>query len=185
MTTSIPAALRPLIRYLDSLTSRAPLPELQALLKNSRLRLPELYDSARFDDSHYCRNLLAGGEWYDLLLICWRSGQRSPIHDHAGSSCAFKVLTGVCSETVYALSACGQAYPLHTVDQPAGSIVATQDTDTHQVSNLQPAGQDLVTLHIYSPPLKAMHTYSILGDGVRQWRAPQAPGEAVTDGEAI
>jgi hypothetical protein len=31
----------------------------------------------------------------------------------------------------------------------------------HQVSNLQPGPADLVTLHVYSPPLFRMGTYSI------------------------
>lgn len=175
MTTSpVPPALLPVARYLDSLAARAPLAELSTLLRNSCVTLDDVRACALFDANHYCRNLVAGGLWYDLLVICWRSGQRSPIHDHAGSSCAFKVLTGVCSETVYKFSPCGQVFPLHTVDQPEGSIVATQDADTHQVSNLQPEGRDLVTLHIYSPPLKAMHTFSLLGEAVRQWHAPQA-----------
>lgn len=177
----IPAALLPIVRYLDLLTGRAPLPELRELLQNSAVTLNDLRECARFDDNHYCRNLVAGGPWYDLLVICWKSGQRSPIHDHAGSSCAFKVLTGVCSETVYAFSANGQVFPRHTVDQQMGAIVATQDDDTHQVSNLQPAGQDLVTLHIYSPPLKSMHLFSILGEAQRAWAAPTA-GEILSAG---
>lgn len=182
---SIPTALQPLVSYLDRLTDRAPLAELNARLTDLRVNLDDLRECARFDDHHYCRNLIAGGTWYDLLVICWRSGQRSPIHDHAGSSCAFKVLTGVCSETVYEFAPCGQVVPIHTTRQPAGMIVATQDTDTHQVSNLQPAGQDLVTLHIYSPPLKSMHTFSILGEAARHWRAPSGREGEVSEGEAI
>jgi cysteine dioxygenase len=114
---------------------------------------------------------VAEGPWYTLLVLCWRSGQRSPIHDHAQSVCAFKVLEGVCSETVFAFSATGQVYPLGTDNRPPGSIVATRDADTHQVSNLQPAPQDLVTLHIYSPPLKAMNRFSISGESLRPFSA--------------
>lgn len=172
-TDAIPAVLQPLVRFLDSLSDRAPLPELDALLKNCPVTLADMKGCMHFDESHYQRNLIAGGQWYDLLVICWRSGQRSPIHDHAGSSCAFKILTGVCSETVYGFATCGQVYPIKTHHQEAGAIVATQDTDTHQVSNLQSAGQDLVTLHIYSPPLKSMHTFSIFGESMGNWEAPQ------------
>ena len=35
------------------------------------------------------------------------------------------------------------------------------DGDLHQVSNLQAGDADLVTLHVYSPPLVGMHTFSI------------------------
>ena len=40
-------------------------------------------------------------------------------------------------------------------------MIGSQDTDMHQVSNLQAGSADLVTLHIYSPPLLWMGTYSM------------------------
>ncbi len=79
--------------------------------------------------------------------------------------------TGVCSETVYEIAACGQVYPVHTDNRMPGAIVATQDADIHQVSNLQPAPSDLVTLHLYSPPLKAMNRYSLTGEQLRPFSA--------------
>jgi len=183
---AVPAVLGSLVCYLDALTGRAPLEELSAHLRDSRVTLADVRDFLRFDPRYYCRNLVASGPWYSLLVLCWRSCQRSPIHDHAQSSCAFKVLTGVCSETVYGFSPCGQVVPLHTDNRSAGSIVATQDADTHQVSNLQPTGTDLVTLHIYTPPLKSMHTFSLFGEADRPWRAPQVEGAAEANyGDAI
>ena len=175
---SLPPVLGPLVGYLDQLTGRAALDELSRLLKESAVTLEDLRAFARFDSAHYRRNLVAEGPWYNLLVLCWSSGQRSPIHDHAQSACAFKVLTGVCSETAYGFSPCGQVYPLQTVDQPAGAIVATQDSDTHQVSNLQPAGHDLVTLHIYSPPLKLMQKFSITGESAGTWTDEEYQGGA-------
>ena len=185
MTAACPPVLLPLLKYLDHLKGRAELPDLHMLLTTLSIAPGDVRDCAKFDDTRYCRNLIASGPWYDLLVICWKSGQRSPIHDHAGSSCAFKVLTGACSETVYAFSPCGQVYPTHTIRQPAGAVVATEDEDTHQVSNLEPCGQDLITLHIYSPPLKSMHTFSILGEGTREWKAPQGQDTGVIYGDAI
>jgi cysteine dioxygenase len=171
--TAIPASLVPLVGYLDGLKGRPPLDELAARVAATKVTLEDVKDYLIFDPHHYRRNLVAEGSWYSLLVICWSSGQRSPIHDHAESVCAFKVLTGVCSETVYGFSPCGQVVPLRTDDRQAGYIVASQDTDTHQVSNLQPKGVDLVTMHIYSPPLKSMHLFSILGEQAGDWAAPQ------------
>lgn len=176
--TSLPSVLGPLVRYLDQLTERAPLDELSRLLQESRVTLEDLRAFVRYDPMHYRRNLVAEGQWYSLLVLCWHSGQRSPIHDHAQSTCAFKVLTGVCSETVYDFSPCGQVYPLQTTEQRTGVIVATQDADTHQVSNLQPEGRDLVTLHIYSPPLKSMHRFSITGESASEWTEEEYQGGA-------
>jgi len=175
---SVPPALGPLVRYLDQLNGRASLDELRRLLHESAVTLDDLRAHVRFDPARYRRNLVAEGRWYNMLVLCWSSGQRSPIHDHAQSVCAFKVLTGVCSETPFGFSPCGQVYPLQTTDQGAGAIVATQDSDTHQVSNLQPAGHDLVTLHIYSPPLKLMQKFSITGDHTGLWSEEEFQGGA-------
>jgi cysteine dioxygenase len=42
-----------------------------------------------------------------------------------------------------------------------GEVCGTQDDDLHQVSNLQAGDADLVTLHVYTPPLVFMGTYSM------------------------
>jgi cysteine dioxygenase len=42
-----------------------------------------------------------------------------------------------------------------------GECDAREDQAIHQVSNLQPRGVPLVTLHVYSPPLARMNVYSV------------------------
>lgn len=169
-----PAALAPILDYLHGLQhERADLAVLERLLVESRVTLADVRDYLVYQDDCYCRNLVAESPWFNMLVLCWKSGQRSPIHDHAASVCAFKVLTGVCSETVYAFSPCGQVVPVQTRDRRAGDIVASHDSETHQVSNLQPEGQCLVTLHIYSPPLKTMKVFSITGKTGGEWLAPE------------
>lgn len=173
-TKTPPAALAPLLSYLHGLTDqRADLAQLQQLLTASQLSLEDVREFLRFEDDCYSRNLVAESPWFNVLVLCWKSGQRSPIHDHAQSVCAFKVLTGVCSETSYAFSPCGQVVPVRTKDFLAGEIVASHDSETHQVSNLQPEGTALVTLHVYSPPLKTMKVFSIMGRNAGDWAAPE------------
>jgi cysteine dioxygenase len=176
----VPVKLVPLVEYLNKLTSRPMLEELISKIEQSQVSLEDVQEFVRFEPKRYRRNLVAEGTWYSVLVLCWRSGQRSPIHDHASSVCAFKVLTGVCSETAYRFSEIGQVYPLHTEHLPAGKIVATQDSDTHQVSNLQPMPEDLVTLHVYSPALKTMGHYSIMGTIYQDENQPSAPEEEYT-----
>jgi cysteine dioxygenase len=167
----VPPKLQPLVNYLDSLAARASIDKLQELLAASHATLADVQDFLRFDAASYQRNLVAIGPWYEVLVICWRSGQRSPIHNHARSTCGLKVLQGVCTETYFAHSPCGQVVALSSHECEAGHVCASEDDDTHQVSNLQTAGHDLVTIHIYSPPLRAMRKFSITG-GESEWRPP-------------
>jgi cysteine dioxygenase len=124
----------------------------------------------RFSDQQYLRNLVHEGRHYHVLVLCWRSGQRSPIHNHAGSTCGMRVLQGAATETIFEFAPCQLVRPLRSQEIPEGKIIASQDADTHQVSNLQARGRDLITLHIYSPPLLRMDSYSMTEPHVGEWR---------------
>src|SRR5262249_37346554 len=114
----------------------------------------------------YQRNLVRAGEWYHVWVMCWRNGQRSPIHDHAHSACCVKVLSGTAMVTDFAYAPNGHVYAAGSRQCGPGSGIATCDRDPHQISNLQAANADLVTLHVYVPPLLRMATFSLL-DAVR------------------
>ena len=159
----IPKQLTELVNYLDSLSSRADVDQLDRLLLENNATLESLKDFVQFGDVSYRRNLIKQNAWYELLCICWQSGQRSPIHDHAQSTCGLKIITGVATETVFESSDCGQIKAVSSKDFQVGCVCSSQDSDVHQVSNLQSPGKNLVTLHIYSPPISCMDTYSITG----------------------
>jgi cysteine dioxygenase len=138
---------------------------LRKVLRRLRLGLPALSRYVRFGRDCYKRNVLHNSPAYQALILCWRSGQRSPIHDHRGSACGVRVLKGTATEVVFERSPSGLIYPASTRKLTAGSICASFDSDIHQMGNLENSQEDLVTLHIYSPPLVAMRTY-FLGDSI-------------------
>jgi DMSO/TMAO reductase YedYZ molybdopterin-dependent catalytic subunit len=157
----MPANLEILLGELDSLDGRVPLHELSKRLKSLRLDARDLADFIRFSEPTYQRILVSAGRWYHLWVLCWKNGQRSPIHDHVGSNCAVRVLQGTATVTDFELAPNGHVKAVGSRDYPAGSVFANQDAQLHQVSNLQAGSLDLVTLHIYSPPLLRMGTYSL------------------------
>jgi cysteine dioxygenase len=154
-------SLAGLFQYLDNLEGRAPLVELLAELTQLSADPSELAEFMRFSRQTYARNLVRGGPWYQALVLCWRNGQRSPIHDHAGSSCGVRVLRGVMTETLFEFAPNGHVKAVCSRDFPPGTVIGSEDADMHQVSNLQAGDLDLVTLHVYSPPLVRMGTYSL------------------------
>ncbi len=169
-TPAIPACLASLVGYLNGLESRAALERVRQLLQDTGVTIDDVRDFVEFGDSQYRRNLVTMGPWFEMLVICWRSGQRSPIHNHATSTCGLKVLQGICSETIFERSPCQQVIARDTHELTKGHVCASQDDDTHQVSNVQSAGHDLVTLHIYSPPLRAMKKFSLNDNTSEDWR---------------
>lgn len=157
-------SLTELFRFLDGLHGRAPLEALQAELEELDIDLDQVAEHMKFAERTYRRNLLRAGEWYNVWVLCWRNGQRSPIHDHKGSSCAVRVLEGTMTETLFEFAPNGQIRATFSRDLETGGVVGSEDLDIHQVSNLQAGQANLVTLHVYSPPLAVMGTYSLLDD---------------------
>lgn len=155
------SSLKDLCASLDQLDGRAPLDGLVAALARTDVSCADLEEFVRFSDRGYTRNLVKSGAWYHLLALCWKNGQRSPIHDHTGSNCAVRVLRGTATETIFEFAPNGHVWATGSRQHPPGAILDSHDSDLHQISNLQAGGADLVTLHIYSPPLMWMGTYSL------------------------
>ena len=155
---------------LDSYRSKIPLDVLTRGLTDLRIDFGILEKFARFSPERYRRNLLRNGPAYHALLLCWRNGQRSPIHDHRASACAVRVLRGEATETIFQMTDEGHVFPVRTRKLAEGHICATEDLDIHQLSNLQPGDAGLITLHIYSPPLLVMGQYSLTEPHAREFR---------------
>jgi cysteine dioxygenase len=152
-------ALREILEYLDRAGSRIDLAVLETLLRRLNIGRAELAPACRFRDGAYARNIIARTPWFELVCLCWQSGQMTPIHDHEGSSCAFRVIEGVGTEIRYEKTPAGLILPVASTRMPPGYVCAAEDADIHQVANAQAPGTDLITLHIYSPPIQTMHAY--------------------------
>jgi cysteine dioxygenase len=176
--------LAELLRRLDTWTGRIPLGELRSALSDVSMSLDDVRPHLIFGTENYRRNLVRAGPAYQALVLCWRNGQRSPIHDHAGSSCGVRVLSGEAVETVFERTRAGMVFAVRSHLHGPGSVCATQDSDIHQVSNLADGGGDLVTLHVYSPPLLNMGTYSLFDPHVRAFHEP-VHEDALVDGGGI
>jgi cysteine dioxygenase len=164
--------LTELFAALDRAGSALSLESLLTHLRGVQLGACDVAELAHFNSNGYCRNLVHKGPAYQALILCWRSGQRSPIHDHRGAACGVHVIEGVATETVFELSPCGLVYPTLSRNWAAGAVYGSFDADIHQMGNLQPAGRDLITLHVYSPSLERMRTY--------KYDAGECAGEVTT-----
>ncbi len=153
--------LKPLLSYLDGLGDRADLPTLRRLLEGLDVTREDLGPACLFEKEGYQRNLIKETPWYELVCLCWASGQRTPIHDHEGSSCAFLVVEGDATEIRFDHTPSGLVVPVETTVRHSGFICASSEADIHQVANTQPEGCDLITLHIYSPQLRHFNVYTM------------------------
>lgn len=151
--------LRSLLAALDE-SNGTPDPEvLERWLQTFHPTESELRPFVRFGRDKYRRNLVSRREHYEVLVLCWSPGQHSPIHDHHGSHCAVAVLSGEATEVRFVRTA-DERLRAHSIQTlPTGAVTASIDDDLHVVANWAPSHRNLITLHVYSPPLTHMRVY--------------------------
>ena len=146
-----------LVVWLDSINRRPGLDELESKLISTEVNIPVLRECIGYSENSYQRNVIKKTEHYELVAICWTPGQLTPIHDHVGSDCAFKIIDGISTETIYELDTEGHAYPVKVREYLAGEICAADEPDIHRISNN--TKNELINLHVYTPPLHAYNVY--------------------------
>jgi cysteine dioxygenase len=136
------------------------LPDLRKLVSSLRPEEKEIEPYIQFTENHYARNLIYKTSHFEVLVLCWRPGQRSPIHDHGDSICSVYTHNGVLSADNYRRMANGHIRADFSEDFPEGSVLSIQTTEIHQVSNLQDT-RDLVSLHFYLSPLEDSRIFNV------------------------
>jgi cysteine dioxygenase len=154
-----PLSLAALVEALKALTSHPSLKRLYDLLENAHLSEDELRSYIGFKVGNYARHRVFRNQWVEMLVLCWQPGHRTPIHDHNGSHGAVLVQQGVLWETTFTFDEeKGLRYNSVSEYQP-GAVTGAEVPDIHQLGNPDVSEQNLITIHIYAPPLGVLHTY--------------------------
>ena len=137
------------------------LPDLFALIERTSISADDLQPYLGFKAGNYCRHRVMRNEFVEMLVLCWKPGQRTPIHDHNGSHGAVFVQEGIMWETTFDYNAeDGLSYKAHR-ELRDGGLTGSELPDIHQLGNPDVSGRDLITIHIYAPPLGVLKTYKL------------------------
>jgi cysteine dioxygenase len=153
--------LAALVGRLSRIAAPPTFAELNALLEGVEVGADELRPYVSFKEGTYARHRVHLGEHAELLVLCWRPGQRTPIHDHAGSFGAVRVLRGVMWETLFEMGNGEGLRYLSGREWTPGHVTGADVPDIHQLGNPDVSGRDLVTLHLYAPPLASLNVYKV------------------------
>jgi cysteine dioxygenase len=157
--TQDPFTLQSLITVLESVDSAPDLAQIYEWLEKSEVSLAELQPFIVFKEGNYWRHRVCRNKFIEMLVLCWRPGQRTPIHDHNGSHGGVKVCQGLLWETTFTYDPDAGLEYQSARELPHGSVTGSDVPDIHQLGNPDVSGQDLITLHVYAPPLGVLHTY--------------------------
>ena len=171
INTEIPSATKPsdsgslsfteLIDLLSSQTSPPTLEQLNDWVASVEILDPDLEPYLGFKEGNYWRHRVFRNEAVEMLVICWRPGQKTPIHDHNGSHGVVKVQKGLMWETMFKYHEDSGLCHDTGRECPTGTITGADLPDIHQLGNPDDSGQDLITIHVYAPPLGVLKTYKV------------------------
>jgi cysteine dioxygenase len=161
----------------DALNARTCVPslsELNELIERTTISTDDLRPYLGFKTGNYSRHRVMKNEFVEMLVLCWKPGQRTPIHDHNGSHGTVFIHEGVMWETTFDYDAVtGLEYRAHG-ELRDGGLTGSEVPDIHQLGNPDVSGRDLITIHIYAPPLGVLKTYK-LGSSTIDLYTPSDP----------
>jgi len=116
---------------------------------------------------HYTRNLIDKTPLYELIAICWESGQVSSVHNHRDQNCWMAVPIGRLQVENFRLlsqdidrGTC-ELQVADTVEMnPSRPCAVDPEEPVHRVANPREFNGRAVSLHVYSQPFDTCVVYS-------------------------
>lgn len=152
-------SLPDLRRALESQSSLPSLEQIYHWLRSAQISPEELSPYIAFKEGNYFRHRVCRNQFVEMLVLCWRPGQRTPIHDHNGSHGGVKIWEGRLWETIFSFDPVTGLEYKSAQEHAPGAVTGSDIPDIHQLGNPDVSGQDLITIHVYAPPLGVLHTY--------------------------
>jgi cysteine dioxygenase len=131
-----------------------------------------------FLDDEYARTRVQRSELFDVLVLCWRPGQRTEVHNHSGQHGWVRVLRGRLEEEAFEPdraaaraettgdAACDSLVRIRlrpttraVVDAGAGVVTVDPLRNIHRIGN--PGEVNAVSLHVYSKPHDSCLVYDL------------------------
>lgn len=137
---------------------------------------------ARWSDERYLRHLLYRDELFEMILLCWKPGQRTPVHTHNGQLGWATIALGELEVVNYTWHGCDRpenqnvvgidclsggldvdVRPCGTQRAVPGGAVATvtKSQSIHQISCPADSKDLAASVHIYSRPIDSCVAFDL------------------------
>ena len=127
-----------------------PTNEVSKFLDKKTLNKNEINDYSLFLNHKYARNLVYKDRNFEILVVCWKPGQKAPIHGHEGEKCWMRIEAGSLQISNYRLLS----------SNPISLKLLSQDhldegcldgpAEIHSVENI--SNENAISLHVYTKP---------------------------------
>ncbi len=177
--------LRLLVGELEVLGPGVTAEQATEVLARAELRVDDVAPFIVPRTAGYSRQRVARTEHFEILVMTWRPGQGSGPHDHAGSHSAYNILQGTANETRYAQGPDSLVEPTSTRQLRTGEVGLDAGDVIHSVGNDHSSSEDLVSVHVYAPPIRELRRFTLRTrsrvptDALVRRRSPHTPVVAI------
>jgi cysteine dioxygenase len=133
-------------------------------------------------DEFYTRNLIYRDDLFEVMAICWKAGQKTPIHTHNGQLGWMTVPQGEVvienyhhescnapeNQNVVNIDCLGGATEIHLdrvgllrCNESSDVAIVSKTQSIHRILNTDPAAAGCVSLHIYSKPFDSCIAFDL------------------------
>ncbi|MGI8313718.1 cysteine dioxygenase [Halobacillus mangrovi] len=110
------------------------------------------------DGKPYYRQMLYEDDHVEVIVMNWADIACAP-HDHGHSSGWIQVMSGNTKQTIYKAKGDELPRPLFTEIKEKGKLFFAPKKGIHKMGSQ--GEEPLVTLHLYSPPIRGMKVYDL------------------------
>lgn len=114
-----------------------------------------------FSDEKYTRTCIYNNGTIEAVILAWMPGQQTVIHNHAGHSCYWKMLSGTVTEHTFELNRKKQNLDFQgsTTFKKGETGYDKNEDFYHQIIN--ESDEVALSLHIYKNPLEYCQMYDV------------------------
>ncbi len=127
------------------------------VLEKCRWNIQDFEKYEFFSDEFYTRNLIHRCDEFALVVLCWKPGQKTPIHDHSDADGWLRVIYGEIEEGLYSNPLkLGEHEPrfLHKkTATPNAYAHINDDMGLHDIANN--SAKNALSLHLYAPSFES------------------------------
>jgi len=132
--------------------------EFPGIIKAANLKDSDLQAFATWEGQDYTRNCIERNDDFELLLLCWNPGDKTPIHGHGGQKCWVYQISGEIEERRFVNTEDGPVLQYkHKLEE--GQLTYMDDKmGFHVLSN--PGEHRSMSMHIYVKPIDRCRVYN-------------------------
>ncbi|MDX1685941.1 MAG: cysteine dioxygenase family protein [Saprospiraceae bacterium] len=127
------------------------------IARNMSIPSEEFEPYACWSGEEYTRNCIARTDDYELLLLCWKEGEETPIHCHFGQECWVYAIEGKLEEERYAEDGDDIVQVDHSIYEEGSLSYMNDEMGYHLLRNVAPGRS--MSLHLYMNPIDQCTVY--------------------------